>query len=59
MARTPDGLTARTKMTSFRLEATEVDQMDRQAVARGGMSRSTYLRWLIDQDKKRIEREGA
>ena len=57
MARTPDGLTARTKMTSFRLEETEVDQMDRQARARGGMTRSTYLRWLLDQDNKRIARE--
>jgi hypothetical protein len=44
-------------MTSFRLEETEVDQMDRQARARGGMSRSTYLRWLLDQDNKRIARE--
>jgi hypothetical protein len=44
-------------MTSFRLEETEVSQLDRQARDRGGMSRSTYLRWLLEQDRKHIERE--
>lgn len=57
MARTPDGLSKRAKVTSFRLQDHEVDQLDRQAAQRGGMERSTYLRWLIDQDKRKIDRE--
>jgi hypothetical protein len=44
-------------MTSFRLEEIEVEQLDSQARARGGMARSTYLRWLLDEDGKRIEKE--
>lgn len=57
MARTPDGLTSRAKVTSFRLEPSEVKQLDDQAKARGGMTRSNYLRWLVTQDQAKIERE--
>lgn len=34
-----------------------VAAIDSQRAFRGGMSRSTYLRWLISQDGKRIARE--
>ena len=57
MGRTPDGLNRRGVVTSFRLEPAEVDQLEAQAKQRGGMSRSTYLRWLITQDQSKIERE--
>jgi hypothetical protein len=57
MARTPDGLNKRAVVTSFRLEPAEVDQLDEQAMARGAMSRSTYLRWLVNEDKKKIAKE--
>lgn len=32
-------------------------ELDAQRAFRGGMSRSTYVRWLVTQDAKRIERE--
>jgi hypothetical protein len=31
--------------------------LDSQRAARGGMTRSSYIRWLIAQDTKRIEQE--
>ena len=47
-------------MTSFRLEPADAEQLDRQVRARGWNSRSTYLRWLINEDARKIERgEGG
>lgn len=31
--------------------------LDSQRAVRGGMTRSSYIRWLITQDTKRIEQE--
>lgn len=42
---------------STRVTATDVLAVDEQRSARGGMSRSAYLRWLIREDGKRIRRE--
>lgn len=33
------------------------NDLDAQRAYRGGMSRSTYVRWLITQDSKRIQKE--
>ena len=59
MGRTPDGLNKRAVMTSFRLEPEEAEQLDRQVRARGWSTRSRYLRWLVDEDARKIEREGG
>jgi hypothetical protein len=58
MGRTPDGLSKRDVVTSFRLEPAEVDQMDRQRTMRG-MTRSRYLRWLVQEDGRKIRSEGG
>lgn len=57
MVRTPDGPVARDAIVTFRITDTMGTQLDGQRAFRGGMSRSTYIRWLISQDAKRIERE--
>ncbi len=57
MVRTPDGPVAREAIVTFRITASMGTQLDGQRAFRGGMSRSTYIRWLIAQDAKRIEQE--
>lgn len=57
MVRTPDGSLPRESIVTFRVTAAMGAQVDAQRAFRGGMSRSTYIRWLIAQDAKRIERE--
>jgi len=57
MARTPDGITARDRIVQVRLTAHMQSDLDEQRAFRGGMSRSTYIRWLISQDTKRIAHE--
>lgn len=37
----------------------EVADLDAGGRYRGGMDRSTYIRWLVQQDKKRIANERA
>ncbi len=39
------------------MDDTEVADLDAGSRYRGGMDRSTYIRWLIQQDKKAITRE--
>jgi hypothetical protein len=39
------------------MDDTEVADLDAGGRHRGGMDRSTYIRWLIQDDKKRIARE--
>lgn len=36
------------------MDDTEVSVLDANRRARGGMDRSTYIRWLIAQDQRRI-----
>lgn len=57
MARTPDGATARDTSVVVRMTTNMRNDMDSQRSFRGGMSRSTYIRWLISQDSRRIEHE--
>jgi hypothetical protein len=57
MARTPDGAVTRDKFLHVRLTPTDEAALNRQRGLRGGMSASAYVRWLITQDGKRIERE--
>lgn len=57
MARTPDGATARDTSVVVRMTTNMRNDLDRQRSIRGGMSRSTYVRWLIAQDTKRIDHE--
>ena len=40
-----------------RLDPTEETNLDSQRAFRGGMTRSAYVRWLIKQDGKKIDRE--
>lgn len=44
---------------STRVTDNDVVAVDRQRAFRGGMSRSAYIRWLVREDGKRIERENA
>lgn len=44
-------------MIPARMTPEMVTGLDGQRAFRGGMSRSSYIRWLIQQDAKRIERE--
>lgn len=37
----------------------ELGVLDANRRARGGMDRSTYIRWLIQQDKRRIAQEES
>lgn len=37
----------------------ELGVLDANRRARGGMDRSTYIRWLVAQDQKRIAGEHA
>jgi len=57
MARTPDGPATRQAIVTFRMTDTMRATLDVQRAARGGMSRSSYIRWLITQDGKRIANE--
>lgn len=57
MVRTPDGAVARDKFLHVRITPTDEAALTRQRSLRGGMSASAYVRWLIAQDGKRIERE--
>ncbi len=57
MARTPDGPVTREAIVTFRMTDTMKATLDTQRASRGGMSRSSYIRWLITQDGKRIEHE--
>lgn len=57
MARTPDGPFARGVSVTTRMSPIECEKLDAQRRERGGMDRSTYIRWLVSQDGKRIHRE--
>lgn len=57
MARTPDGPEAREQPITFRTTPDERANLDAQRAARGGMSRSAYLRLLVRQDGNKIKRE--
>lgn len=39
------------------MDDSEVADLDAGGRYRGGMDRSTYIRWLVQTDKKRIARE--
>lgn len=57
MVRTPDTGIVREASITTRMTTPDVADMDSQRRERGGMSRSGYIRWLIREDKKRINRE--
>lgn len=57
MARTPDGPVAREMPITVRLTPIERESLDEQRRARGGMTRSAYLRLLVRQDGNKIRRE--
>lgn len=57
MVRTPDGSEPRVQTLQVRVTPTMASDLDGQRAFRGGMSRSTYIRWLVAQDGKRIARE--
>lgn len=57
MVRTPEGSTARDVIVTVRITPQMKAIIDSQRRSRGGMSLSTYLRWLVTQDTKRIEQE--
>lgn len=59
MARTASAGSARQTMIPTRFTEPEVAVLDRMRGARGNMSRSGYIRWLVQQDAKRHdEQEG-
>lgn len=55
--RHPDGAMARTHSITSRMTTPQVQKMDLQHTYRGFPDRSSYIRWLIDQDGKAIDRE--
>jgi hypothetical protein len=57
MGRAPDRAVSRKHSITSRMDDTEVADLDAGGRHRGGMDRSTYIRWLIQDDKKRIARE--
>lgn len=57
MGRAPDRAVSRKHSITSRMDDTEVADLDAGGAARGGMDRSTYIRWLIQQDKRRIASE--
>lgn len=57
MARTPDGAVAREISVTARMTTQGVEKLDTQRRARGGMTRSAYIRWLVNEDEKRLRRE--
>lgn len=59
MARPADTGEPRDKSIVFRLDVHESESLDRQRAERGGMTRSNYLRHLIQQDGAKIAKERA
>ena len=59
MVRTPDGATNREVTLSLRVTPTMRARIDEQRRARGGLSLSAYIRWLVAQDQKHIAQETA
>jgi hypothetical protein len=41
------------------MDDAELGVLDANRRARGGMDRSTYIRWLVAQDQRRIANESA
>jgi hypothetical protein len=59
MGRAPDRAVSRKHSITSRMDDAEVADLDAGGAVRGGMDRSTYIRWLIQEDKKRIAREQS
>lgn len=59
MGRAPDRAVSRKHSITSRMDDDEVRDLDAGGARRGGMDRSTYIRWLVQEDKKRIARERA
>lgn len=59
MGRAPDRAVSRKHSITSRMDDDEVRDLDAGGARRGGMDRSTYIRWLVQEDKKRIARESA
>jgi len=57
--RAPDGAMARTHSITSRMTTPQVGKLDRQHAYRGFPDRSSYIRWLIEQDGKAIDRERS
>lgn len=57
MARTPDGPTAREAPVTVRFAMMERMDLDDQRRARGGLTRSAYIRMLVRQDGARLKKE--
>lgn len=57
MGRAPDRAVTRKHSITTRMDDNELRDLDAGGSARGGMDRSTYLRWLVAQDKRRIANE--
>lgn len=57
--RAPDGAVARTVSVTTRMTTPATTALDRQHTYRGFPDRSTYIRWLIEQDGKAITRERS
>lgn len=57
MGRAPDRAVSRKHSITTRMDDGERADLTSGGAYRGGMDHSTYIRWLVQEDKKRIARE--